>query len=154
MTPAGIAIYNAILCVTLALGAGWLPHYLSLYFSIERAVIMAMLATAISFGLLVIFPSRIIAFLLFGIVGLTISTANTNIVIQVSNSADSSIQGEAMGAQLSLRILGDAVICLVGGVLIISSVTLPIALSCVIAVAAAGIYATRYLKAGPIVPDP
>ena len=141
MTPAGIAIYNAALSFTLAIGAGWLPHHLSLRFSIERVIVTAMLTTAIIFGLLVIFASPILAFLLFGLVGLSISTSNTNMTIEVSNSADATIQGEAMGAQLSLRMLGDAIICLAGGFLIVSSVILPIVFSCLIALIAAGVFA-------------
>lgn len=138
MTPAGIAVYTAALSCTLAIGAGWLPHHLSLYFSVERVIVTAMLATAIIFGLMVIFPTPILAFLLFGLIGLSIATANTNITIQVSNAADRSIQGEVMGAQLSLRMLGDASICLVGGFLIVSSVKIPITLSCIVAFIALG----------------
>lgn len=133
MTPAGIAVYNAALSLTLAIGAGWLPHQLSLYFSINRVIIASMLITAFILGLMVALPFKILVFLLFGVIGLSIATVNTNMTIQVSNSASKNTQGEAMGAQLSLRMLGDALICLVGGFLIISSVTLPIAISCLIA---------------------
>lgn len=140
MTPAGIAIYNAALSFALAIGSGWLPHRLSLHLSIKRVIVVAMLTTAIVFALMTIFPSEILVFLLFGLVGLSISTANTNMTIEISNSADKTIQGEAMGAQLSLRMLGDAIICLVGGFLIVTSVILPIALSCLIAVFALIIY--------------
>jgi MFS family permease len=140
MTPAGIALYNASLSVALAVGSGWLPHQLSLRFSVERVSVIAMLVTAIIFGLMTIFPSQIFVFILFGVVGLTIAVVNTNITVEVSNSADKAIQGEAMGAQLSLRMLGDTVICLIGGFLIISSVILPIALSCLITLVAVILY--------------
>jgi MFS transporter, DHA1 family, tetracycline resistance protein len=144
MTPAGIAIYNAALSFTLAVGAGWLPHRLSLHFSIKRVIAVAMLTTAIVFALIAIFPSKILVFLLFGLVGLSIATVNTNMTIQVSNSADRTIQGEAMGAQLSLRMLGDAIICLAGGFLIVTSVILPIALSCLIAAFALITYVAKF----------
>jgi len=143
MTPAGIAIYNAALSFTLAVGAGWLPHRLSLHFSIKRIIVMAMLTTAIVFALMTIYPSKILVFLLFGVVGLSIAIVNTNMTIQVSNVADKTIQGEAMGAQLSLRMLGDAITCLVGGFLIVSSVILPIALSCLIAAFSLIVYAAK-----------
>jgi len=39
------------------------------------------------------------------------------------------MQGEAMGTQLGLRMLGDAIICLVGGVLILLTIKLPILIS-------------------------
>jgi DHA1 family tetracycline resistance protein-like MFS transporter len=144
MTPAGIAIYNSALSFTLAVGSGWLPHRLSLHFAIKHVIIVGMLTTTIIFVLMPIFPSQIFVFLLFGIVGLSIATVNTNMTIQVSNSADKTTQGEAMGAQLSLRMLGDAIICLGGGFLIVSSVILPIALSGLIAAFALIMYVAKF----------
>lgn len=146
LTPAGIAIYNAALCVTLAIGGGWLPNRLSVHFRVEQVIAVAMLLTVIIFGLMIIFPLPLLMLLLFAAVGLSIAAVNTNMTIQISDSADKLIQGEAMGAQLSLRMLGDALICLVGGFLIISSVVLPIALSFVIALIAVGVYAARYFR--------
>jgi MFS family permease len=146
MTPAGIAIYNAALSFTLGIGAAWLPHHLSLHFSIKRVIVTAMLTTAIIFAFMAMFLSKIFVFILFGLVGLSIATVNTNMTIQISNSADKTIQGEAMGAQLSLRMLGDAIICLVGGFLIGSSVILPIALSCLIAAFAVVVYLIKFLS--------
>ncbi|TAK77029.1 MAG: MFS transporter [Gammaproteobacteria bacterium] len=143
MTPAGIAVYNGILSLTLAIGSGWLTHRLSLYFSAERIIIIGMFITAMILGLMVVWPSLIFAFILFGLVGLSIAVVNVNITIQISNTADKSIQGEAMGTQLSLRMLGDALICLVGGFVIIASVALPIAAGCMIALMAAGMYGRK-----------
>lgn len=146
MTPAGLAIYNSILSFTLAMGSGWLPHHLSLRYDIKRVIAIAMFSTAAIFGLMTILPYKIFIFILFGIAGLSISTVNTNMTIQISHSADKTIQGEALGAQLSLRMLGDAIICLIGGVLIVSSILLPIAISCFIAAFAAGLYLLRLRK--------
>jgi DHA1 family tetracycline resistance protein-like MFS transporter len=144
MTPAGIAMYNAALSFTLAVGSGWLPHHLSLRFTIKNVILMAMLTTAIILGMMTVFPYKILIFLLFGIIGLSIATVNTNMTIQVSDSADKTIQGEAMGAQLSLRRLADAIICMVGGFLIVTSVILPIAVSCVIAIVAFVMYGIKF----------
>lgn len=144
MTPAGIAIYNAALSFTLAVGSGWLPHRLSLHFTIKRVILMAMLITTIILGLMTVLPYKILIFILFGMIGLSIATVNTNMTIQVSDSADKTIQGEAMGAQLSLRMLGDSIICLVGGFLIVSSVILPIAVSCLIAAIALIMYILKF----------
>lgn len=146
MTPADIAIYNAILSFTLAIGGGWLPHRLSLHFSVARIIMGASLTTAIIFLCMAIWPSPFLAFLLFGLAGLSIATATATITIQISNAADKSIQGEAMGTQLSLRMLGDAIICFLGGFIIISSVILPIVISFVIALLAAGVYAIKFIS--------
>jgi MFS transporter, DHA1 family, tetracycline resistance protein len=144
MQPAGIAIYNAILCLGLAIGSGWLPHRLSFYFSDESVIVMTILITASIFCLMVIWPSPVLALILFGLAGLSIATVTTNITVQISNAASKTIQGEAMGTQLSLRMLGDAGICLIGGLIIIFSVILPIALSFLIAFIAAYLYIKKF----------
>lgn len=144
MTPAGIAIYNGALSFTLALGAGWLPHKLSLHFNKISILRYAMLLTAIFLMLISIFPNKFLIFVLFGLIGLSIATVNTNMTIHISNSADKTIQGEAFGAQISLRMLADAGICLFGGFLIISSVILPIAISAIIALIASITYTVKF----------
>ena len=55
---------------------------------------------------------------LFSISGLAV----TLITVKISNSVDDTIQGEEMGVQLSLRVLGDEIICLLGGFLLFLSV--------------------------------
>jgi MFS transporter, DHA1 family, tetracycline resistance protein len=146
MTPAGIAIYNALLCITLAIGNGWLPHYLSNYFSVKRITIMSMIVTAIILGLMAVFPSLLGSFLLFGLIGLSIGVVFINLTVQISDAADKLVQGEAMGTQHSLRVLGDAVICFAGGFLIVVSVIVPIALSSMVALIAVGVYIRKFKK--------
>jgi DHA1 family tetracycline resistance protein-like MFS transporter len=143
ITPAGIAIYTGILSFTLAIGASALPFFLSKFFSIKNIIIFAMLVTAIILGFIAYLPHKLFAFILFGLIGLSIAIVNTNITIQLYYSSPKEIQGETMGGQLGLRMLGDAVICLIGGFLIISSVILPIAISCIFAFAAAIMYMNK-----------
>lgn len=140
VTPAGIALYNAALSVTLAIGGGWLPDLLSNYFSTRKVINVCMLATAIVFAVMSYWLSPVVAFIMFALAGLTIGVATTNLTIKISNAAERSIQGEAMGAQLSLRMLGDAMICIVGGFVIVSSVVLPIFISFLVSLFAAMIY--------------
>ncbi len=144
MTPAGIAIYNAALSFSLAIGASWLSHHLSIYFSIRYVIRSGILMTAISFAFMIFFPSKIFIFLLFAFIGLCIATVNTNMTIHISDSAERTIQGEVMGSQLSLRMLGDAIICLIGGFLIVYSVMLPMMLSCLIAIWAFIMYISKF----------
>lgn len=144
ITPAGIAVYNTMLSFTLALGGAWLPNYLSRYFLAAHVIVVAMLLTGIILGLMVIFQLPLFVFLLFGAIGLCIATVDTNMTVHVSNSANHLIQGETMGSQLSLRMLGNAIICLVGGFLITSSIILPIVFSCFIALIAALAYALKF----------
>jgi membrane protein implicated in regulation of membrane protease activity len=74
--------------------------------------------------------------LLFGLSGLVIGLAITHITVKISDAASDSLQGEVMGVQLSLRVLGDAVICLFGSALLLVSPKLILIVSAVIAVAA------------------
>lgn len=144
MTPAMIALYNAILSLALCIGGGWLPHRLSEILPVERIVRASIIITAFVLALMVFIPNKIVVFILFGICGLSIAVMNTTITIQLSNSAHSTEQGETMGAQLGLRMLGDAIICLVGGLVITLSFVAPIIVSSIIALAAAFIYTAKF----------
>lgn len=146
MGPSGIAIYSAILSFTLAIGSIWLPYYLSFKLSLEHVIAVSLLITGFIFILLVFYSNIFLSFILFGLVGLSIATANTNFTIQVSNAVDASIQGEALGAQLSLRTLGDAIICLIGGVLVMSSFVLPLLVSSVMAFLALIFFKIKFMN--------
>lgn len=147
MTPGGIAIYNAGLSFALSVGASWLPHYLTRYYSTDSIIIFGMLATAVFLGLMVIFPQKLLVWFLFALIGFAIATVNTSTVVRISNIADKTIQGEAMGTQLGLRMLGDAILCSTFGFLIISSVRLPLAISSVVALLAMVMYINYQLRA-------
>lgn len=136
MSPAMIAIYNAALSATLALGASWLPRHLSKHIPVHKIITLSMMATALIFACMIAFQYRVPMFLFFALIGFSITSVTTTMTIHISNRAHSAIQGEVMGAQLSLRTLGDAFICLFGGLLIVVSLILPIILCCVTALVA------------------
>ncbi|WP_115705341.1 MFS transporter [Legionella sainthelensi] len=145
MSPAMIAIYNAALSATLALGASWLPRHLSKHIPVPKVITLSMMATALIFICMIAFPYRIPMFLFFALIGFSITSVTTTMTIHISNKAHATIQGEVMGAQLSLRTLGDAVICLFGGLLIVVSLILPIILCCITALIASAL-CMLYLK--------
>jgi hypothetical protein len=66
----------------------------------------------------------------------------TQITSKLSHTASSDMQGSIMGMQLGLRMLGDAILCLIGSSLIIFSLSLPFLLSA-ITMAIAGIIVFR-----------
>lgn len=140
MTPIKIALYNGILCLGLSLGSGWLCVFVSKIMPIQKSTFFAMGKTAFIFLLLVIFQNPILAMLLFFSIGMLIAFIGTNISMQVTDFAPAQSQGEAMGVQYSLRMLGDAFICILGGFLIISSAILPMLISALIVVVAMMIY--------------
>jgi MFS transporter, DHA1 family, tetracycline resistance protein len=151
-TPSGIAIYNAGLCLALIIGSGYLPHYFSRFVPMQRIIVRTMICTGLLLALFAIYPQPILAFALFFLLGFSISLGTTNLTIQISNAAAMNQQGEILGVQLSLRMLGDACICLIGGLLIISSVIMPLVISSLIAFLAAFIYLKRS-KAAHLVND-
>lgn len=151
MQSADIAIYNAVLCVGLSLGSAWLSNWLPRYFSVNKIMITGMLVTAIYFAWMVAEFSAARVFLLYILCGFSIAVTNTNMTVQVSNTADKKIQGEAMGTQYSLRMLGDATICLLGGFLIIQAVVIPLLLAAGLAVLAGLVY--FFKKTQPVLPS-
>jgi MFS family permease len=140
MTPAGIALYNAALSFGLAIGSTWLYSLALSKLSDLLILMLSMVLTCIAVSLTMVVPSKMIVFLLFGLAGMTIAVANSQLILSVSNAAAKTIQGEAIGAQFSLRMLGDACICLIGGFMITESITLPLFIGSIIGLISALIH--------------
>src|SRR3990167_8241295 len=119
--PSQLIFYSAILCLGLMAGNGWLPTFVSQRTVQRWPIFGAMFAFALLVAGIVgiAIPSAII--LLFFLSGLVIGLAVTLLTVKISDAASDRIQGEVMGVQVSLRVLGDAIICLFGGVLLILS---------------------------------
>lgn len=139
-SPTGLAVYNGILSIALAFGNGWLSHRLSRSFPAEPIVKTSMLVTALILIGIVLMPSEALVLILFGIIGLSIAVSINTITVKISHVSDPAIQGEVMGTQFGLRMLGDALICLVGGVMIMTSWVLPLVMASIIALSAFGLY--------------
>lgn len=139
LTPTRLIIYNAILCVALAVGNGWLPAWIRAHVSNRTAIFTCTGGFAILLIGMVLTNSPYMMMTLFFLSGLAIGLAVTIITVKISDTVPDQIQGEVMGVQVSLRVLGDALICLFGGFLLIFS-------SKFILLAAAGIssFATAY----------
>ncbi len=145
MSPGMIALYNAALSAALALGASWLPYHLSKRLPIHKIIILAMMSTTLIFAAMIAFQYPMSMFLFFALIGFSITSVTTTMTIHISNVSHTAIQGEVMGAQLSLRTLGDALICFIGGLLIVLSITLPIIICCITALIAS-VLCQVYLK--------
>lgn len=121
LAPAQMVFYNAALCVGLAVGNGWLPGFFSSSKSNRLPITIAMGGFTLLLLGIVWSNTPLVIILLFAIIGLAIGLAVTLITTKISDTASHSIQGEVMGVQVSLRVLGDGVICLFGAVLLILS---------------------------------
>lgn len=119
--PAQLVYYNGVLCLGLAIGNGWLPSYITSRVSKPSAIHYSVGGFALFLLGMVWTDSPFLMLSLFTLSGLVIGVAVTLITVKISDSVSDSIQGEVMGVQLSLRFLGDALICLFGGVLLLLS---------------------------------
>lgn len=142
--PSDLVIYNGGLCLGLALGNGWLPNWISKFISNQRLIILGSIA---GFALLLIgivqTNSTVLMLLLFSISGIFIGLAVTLITVKISNSVDDTIQGEVMGVQLSLRVLGDGMICLLGGFLLLLSSKIILLFAAMLAAGTCAYYAKK-----------
>lgn len=139
MNAAQIAIYNGALSLTIAIG-GLLPYRLQLVFSAREMIIAAAILFALFLLCIVMATSLYNLFFFFLIIGFFIPITQTALSVQLSDAAAEDRQGQIMGMQWGLRMLGDAGICIFGGMLIIYSVSLPLVLSAMTAILTAVIY--------------
>lgn len=141
LDPAQLIIYNGVLCLALAIGNGWLPPLVSSRFP-SRSVVISCIG---AFGLIligvVLAPSPPLMITLFTLSGLVIGLAVTLLTVKISNSVPDAIQGEVLGVQISLRVLGDAVICLFGGALLLLSPKLILVVAVLLSLLAMTYYA-------------
>lgn len=133
--PPQLIYYNGILCFALALGNGYLPTLFSKKFPSRPLVFCSTTAFILLITAMLFAETTYAMMLIFGLAGLAIGVEMTFITVKVSNAASESMQGEALGVQMSLRVLGDGLICLLGGVLLIVSAKLILGLSIVVALA-------------------
>ncbi|MBS3905084.1 MAG: MFS transporter [Simkania sp.] len=142
LAPVQLIIYNGVLCLGLAAGNGWLPTLLSKHISNRLAILSSIGGFTLCLIGVVLTKSTFLMITLFGLSGLAIGLAVTLLTVNISNSIPDTIQGEVMGTQVSLRVLGDAIICLFGGTLLLLSSKL-ILIAAAIMCACATIYYGR-----------
>lgn len=121
LAPMQLIAYNSVLCLTLAFGNGWLAPFVSKRYSSPVAIISSMAGLTLFLLGTTLANTPTSLMILFGLSGFVIGLAVTLLTVKISDSAPDSIQGEIMGVQLALRVLGDAVICLLGGVMLLLS---------------------------------
>lgn len=146
LDPAQLVSYNAILCFALVIGNGWMPSFLSTRVSIRGSIISSIGSFALLLLGIVLTDSTIVMMLLFILCGLAIGVSTTLITVKISNAVPDAIQGEAMGVQMSLRVLGDAIICLFGGVLLFLSSKLILILAAILSALTMAYYLLRINK--------
>ena len=119
--PADLILYNSLLCVALAVGNGWLAPFSSTRFLARRGIIVSAGGFALLLLGIVLTNQTLMMMGLFTLCGLVIGLGWTLITVKISDAVPDTIQGEMMGVQMSLRFLGDALICILGGLLLLVS---------------------------------
>jgi len=133
--PAQLILYNGVLCLALAIGNGCLPGFFSSQSSKRLAILSSIGALSLFLMGIVITNGTLLMVGLFGLCGLAIGLAVTLMTVKISDSVSDRIQGEVLGVQISLRVLGDAIICLFGSALLIISPKIILILAAVMALA-------------------
>lgn len=146
LSPIHLTVYNSVLCIALAIGNGWLASFCSTRYSNRYGIIAATGGFALFLLGTVLINQVSLMLALFTMSGLAIGLGVTLLTVKISDSAPDSIQGEVMGSQLSLRVLGDAVICLLGGLLLLISSKLILVLAAIISALTMVYYSTQQAK--------
>lgn len=121
LSPAQLVIYNGVTCIALVFGNGYLPRWFTSNSYNQPAMYYSFGLFGLFLLILLWINSTFLMLALFVLAGLVIGLGVTLITIKISDAASDRMQGEVMGVQISLRFLGDALICLFGGVLLLLS---------------------------------
>lgn len=146
--PSGLVVYNSVLCLALALGSGWFMRMLTKHFASEAIMVVSTAAMTLLLVAIVYTDGTTAMLLWFILIGFAIALCTTLLTVLISDSVSDAIQGEVMGVQMSLRVLGDAVICLLGGVLLLISPGVILLAAATISAIATLYYQRRKLKFG------
>ena len=138
--PAQLAVYNGALCLTLTLGSGWIAGRLAALYPNRKILMWSMSALTIALISIVLTIQPLIMLAIFAVNGLAIAITTTNLTVQVSDAVSDEIQGEVMGVQTSIRVLGDAIICLLGGALLSLSPALVLLLAALVSLSSLTYY--------------
>ena len=141
--PSELMYYNGILCIALGTGNGWLSTLPASMHMKRRAILFSIGGFALLLLGMISTNTQMIMLTLFGISGLLIGMACTIMTVKISDSVSSQVQGEVMGVQLSLRVLGDAMICLFGGAMLLLSSHVILIAAAILSLLTMAFYARR-----------
>lgn len=124
-----IAVATVVLSISMILTQVFLIKILNNKFRVELNIAVSGISYAALIITMVFIGSYYNALVVFLILGLFIGVIGTNLPVFVSDMTPQNIQGQIMGLMMSLRFLGDGVMCLVGGALASTSIVAPFILA-------------------------
>lgn len=116
--PRMLILYNGILSLCLTISSGFLLYRLSKKYPLDKILYVSILLFGTFMLYMVAFEHPLSTFVVFGFLGIVIALATTILTVRVSEVAGDDIQGEVKGVETSIRVLGDACILLLGGILL------------------------------------
>ncbi|AXA33808.1 MFS transporter [Francisella adeliensis] len=130
MSSIYIAYMTAIYSISLCIGALYLPSFLNKRYSKNVSILCILVIMIIGYFLLITDYITLV-YLQFVILGLAYGAVNNLMMVMLSDEARPDQQGEVLGFRMSFAMLGSAIICLVGGLIISLSVKIVILLCCI-----------------------
>lgn len=143
LDPVQLVYYNTALCIALAVGNGWLPAVLTSRYANLSIIVSSLGGFALFLLGIVLTNSSEVMLILFILSGIAIGLGVTLLTVNISDSVSDAIQGEVMGVQVSLRVLGDAIICLFGGILLSISPKLILIIAAILSLLAMTYYTAK-----------
>lgn len=125
-SPFMIAVLNGFLSFALAIGNGWLPEILQKRFQSKSVITIGSLLFSVWLFMLSFETALPVLFLLLTLAGLALSSVTVSYTVELSNRAEDSIQGEVFGVLMGIRTLFDAIICIAGTVLMLTTTSTPL----------------------------
>lgn len=139
-TPSELAWVNSVLAVSIGVGGAGFSSLLAKRYGSRQVIPALIFCFALTLFVIAFTETLLLMYVLFGLIGFFIGSCATMLTVQVSNAAPDTIQGEVMGVQTSLRVLGDAIICLAGGILLALSAKVVLLAAVAVASCSGGVY--------------
>ena len=121
-----ISLFLSLSTIALALSCTVIVDlYITLNIGIAKSIIIGIIICSTTLTLAAFYQSIWLTLLNVIILSLTLGTVTTQLTAELSRCGDPTNQGSIMGSQMGLRMLGDAVLCMVGGLIIVAHIALP-----------------------------
>lgn len=134
MSASQIAFFNVTLSIALTVGSFLIPAFLTRKNAIRSGLCFMTAIFPLTFICLLITSHSHYLYWEFTVIGLSYGAASTFHTVLLSDGVANNQQGEIMGVRWGLRMLGDAINCILGGLLVTIAAHLPIIMATIFAI--------------------
>lgn len=136
MVPAQLARVQSSIAAVMVLTQWILVPLLARRWTNAAAVLFAGTVLGGSIAIYIMLSEPVLIWGVLPLIGSSMSLATTNMLALISNAAPREIQGRTLGVEHSTRVLGAAILCLLGGFAAAVSIKLPLAIGAVASIVA------------------